>query len=141
MADSNIEGFDEMLKIMMEINEELPDQLDQWMEKIGDFFLKEVRREIRSRKLMDTRNMLWSFQKDNENNIWETQQNSEGFTLNVGSVVDYAFYIEMGYVMRNGRIVYPKPYFRTAHRTTEKVFMRMAESAFDRWINKKMKGG
>ena len=140
MSKEALEGYDELLAIMIELNEGLPDQLEIWMEKIGQFFLTEIRREIRTRKLMDTRNMLWSFQKDNENNIWETSADKNGLTLNVGSSVDYALYIEMGYVMRNGTIVYPKPYYTTALRTTEKVFMKMAENAFDAWVNRHMKG-
>lgn len=106
-----------------------------WIEEIGIKALQAVRKEILARNLVDTRNMLNSFMKGNGNNIWELQKGAGSVSLEVGSVVDYALYLEMGYVTKNGIPVYPKPYFTTAMRAIEIMIDKQLANKFGKWFD------
>ena len=70
-------------------------ECEQYLEAIGQEFLRILQDEIIRRKVMDTRLLLASFHKDTENNIWIL---SEGdLTLEVGTSVNYAGYVNDGH--------------------------------------------
>ena len=66
-----------------------------FLEGLGMEFLRLVQDEIIRRKVMDTRLLLESFHKDNQENIWEISEG--GLTLEVGSCIDYAAYANDGH--------------------------------------------
>lgn len=66
-----------------------------WLEAIGEEFLGMVEDEIISRKVMNTRLLLHSFTKGDANNFWEVTDG--GLTLEVGTHVDYASYVNDGH--------------------------------------------
>lgn len=67
----------------------------KWLERMGFDFLRIVQDEIMRLEVMDTRLLLESFQAGNYENLWEL---SEGdLTLEVGSTVDYAAYVNDGH--------------------------------------------
>ena len=66
-----------------------------WLESLGLEFLAIVQDEIIRRNVMDTRLLLASFHKGNDNNVWELTEG--GLTLEVGSTLNYAGYVNDGH--------------------------------------------
>ncbi len=70
-------------------------ELELFTEGLGTEFLRIIEDEIIRRKVMDTRLLLTSFHEGNEGNIWELTD--EGLTLEVGTNVEYASYVNDGH--------------------------------------------
>ena len=70
-------------------------ELELFLEGLGNEFLRIVQDEIIRRKVMDTRLLLASFEKDTEGSIWRLEDG--GLTLEVGSSVEYAKFVEDGH--------------------------------------------
>lgn len=70
-------------------------ECEQYLEAVGYEFLRILEDEIIRRKVMDTRLLLASFHKDGEGNVWTISDG--GLTLEVGSSVQYASYVNDGH--------------------------------------------
>lgn len=71
------------------------EQLELFLEGLGNEFLRIVQDEIVRRRVVDTRQLLASFEKGSDGNVWEL---SEGdLTLEVGTNVEYAGYVNDGH--------------------------------------------
>ncbi len=135
-----------------------------WIEAVGFDFLKVVQDEIENRKVMDSRLLLNSFTKNAEGNIWELS--SDGLTLEIGTNVNYANYVEKGHwtnpqgveqrfvpgYWNDDRFIYDKNaktgmvlkqkwingkhYFESALRIYETIFEKSAEKKLQEWITK-----
>ena len=70
-------------------------ELEEYIEAVGFDFLKVVQDEIIRRKVMDSRLLLASFEKGDDGNVWELTDG--GLTLEVGTNVEYAKYVEDGH--------------------------------------------
>ena len=66
-----------------------------WLEAIGVEFLRIVEDEIRRLEAVDTRLLVKSFTKGDENNIWIISDG--GLTLTLGTHVEYAVYVNYGH--------------------------------------------
>lgn len=128
-----VNGLKEFQELINKINTELEPQMEIWAEEIGIKMVQAVRKEIRARGLVDSRNMINSFMKGSNGNIWEISRGN-GVSLEFGSNVDYAFYLEMGYVTKGGCIVYPKSYFTTAMRAIELMIDIQLANKFMKWV-------
>lgn len=71
------------------------EKLTVFLDGIGFEFLDIVAEEIIKRKVMDTRLLLNSFTKGKEGNVWEIKEG--GLTLEVGTIVNYAKYVNDGH--------------------------------------------
>ncbi|MCL2415946.1 MAG: HK97 gp10 family phage protein [Defluviitaleaceae bacterium] len=69
--------------------------LNTFLQGLGAEFLRIVQDEIIHMKIVDTRLMLASFRKGKEDNVWEIRDG--GLTLEVGSNVKYARFVNDGY--------------------------------------------
>lgn len=76
-------------------NGALKEELKKFVEGIGDEFLRIVSEEIIRRKVVDTRLLLNSFQKGSSDGMWSIRDG--GFTLEVGTNVEYASYVNDGH--------------------------------------------
>ena len=63
-------------------------ELELFLEGLGDEFLRVIQDEIERRKVMDSRLLLASFEKNTEGNIWKLEEG--GLTLEIGTNVEYA---------------------------------------------------
>lgn len=70
-------------------------ELELFMEGLGNEFLRILQDEIQRRKVLDSRLLLASFEKGNSGNVWEISDG--GLTLEVGTSVDYAGYVNDGH--------------------------------------------
>lgn len=70
-------------------------ELEQFMEGLGNEFLRILQDEIVRRQVIDSRLLLASFEKGNDQNVWETSDG--GLTLEVGTNVEYAGYVNDGH--------------------------------------------
>lgn len=137
-------------------------ELKKFMEGIGNEFLRIVEDEIIRRNALDTRLLLNSFHKGDANNVWVIQ--NEGLTLEVGTNVEYASYVNDGHWTNpsgvatrwvpgywNGdRFVYSpgaktgmllkqkwiegKHYWEAAIRIIDQLIPRFVEAKLDAWL-------
>ena len=63
-------------------------EMELFLEGLGNEFLRILQDEIVRRKVMDTRQLLASFEKGEQGNVWELSDGD--LTLEVGTNVDYA---------------------------------------------------
>ncbi len=78
-------------------------ELETFLDGLGNEFLRIVQDEIIRRKVMDTRLLLDSFQKSGNWNVWKISDG--GLTLEVGSSVHYASYVNDGHSQQPGRFI------------------------------------
>ena len=62
-------------------------EMELFLEGLGNEFLRVLQDEIIRRKVMDTRQLLASFEKGSQGNIWELTDGD--LTLEVGTNVEY----------------------------------------------------
>lgn len=74
---------------------ELKKAMSEWVESVGLEFLRIVQDEIIRREVVDTRQLLASFYKDDESGVWSLSDG--GLTLEVGSTVEYAAWVNDGH--------------------------------------------
>lgn len=70
-------------------------EMELFLEGLGNEFLRVLQDEIIRRKVMDTRQLLASFEKGAQGNIWELTEGD--LTLEVGTNVEYASYVNDGH--------------------------------------------
>ena len=70
-------------------------ELEQFMEGLWNEFLRILQDEIVRRQVVDSRLLLASFEKGNDQNVWEISDG--GLTLEVGTNVEYAGYVNDGH--------------------------------------------
>lgn len=135
-------------------------ELEEYIEAVGFDFLKVVQDEIIRRKVMDSRLLLASFEKGDDGNVWSIEDG--GLTLEVGTNVEYAKWVENGHIQQPGRFipgywegdrfiydpeadggmtlkqnyVKGKHYFESALRIYNKIFQASAEVKQQEWIDK-----
>jgi len=98
MATVNVDlnGFEEFFgSLERAASGQFREDMEIFLDGIGNEFLRIVQEEIVSRKVIDTRQLLTSFHKDAEGNVWELDEG--GMTLYVGSSVEYAKYVNDGH--------------------------------------------
>jgi hypothetical protein len=70
-------------------------EFELFLEGLGNEFLRILQDEIIRRKVMDSRQLLASFEKGGDGNVWELKEG--GLILEVGTNVDYASYVNDGH--------------------------------------------
>lgn len=81
---------------------DLKKEFELFLEGIGMEFLRVIQDEIVSKQVVDTRLLLSSFQKGDNDNVWILNEGS--LTLEVGTNVKYAKYVNDGH-WQNKRFV------------------------------------
>lgn len=70
-------------------------EFELFLEGLGNEFLRILQDEIVRRKVMDSRQLLASFEKGADGNVWELTEG--GLTLEVGTNLEYASYVNDGH--------------------------------------------
>ena len=139
-------------------------ELALFFEGLGFEFLRVLQDEIIRRKVIDTRLLLNSFHKDGEFNVWVSSD--EGLTLEVGTNVSYASYVNDGHwtnpkgvdirfvpgTWESDRFIYDpdaktgmvlkqkwvkgKHYWEAAERIFKKMFPDILEVKIQQWLDK-----
>lgn len=71
-------------------------EFELFLEGIGNEFLRILQDEIGRRKVVDSRQLLASFERGGNGNVWELTDG--GLTLEVGTNIDYASYVNDGHL-------------------------------------------
>ena len=138
-------------------------EFELFLEGVGVDFLRVVQDEIERRKVLDSRLLLASFEKGGDGNVWELTDG--GLTLEVGTNVEYATWVENGHTQEPGRfvpgyfqekngkdvfvyepgaetgmvlkekLVNGKHYFESALRIYDKIFRAEAEAKLQEWLD------
>ena len=144
-------------------NRDFRKELETWLEGLGIELLRIIEDEIIRREVVDTRLLLHSFTKGNAENIWEISDG--GLTLEVGTHVDYASYVNDGHWTNSAGVavrfvpgtwngdkfqyqpgaktgmclkqqwVKGKPYFDSALRIFEAVLPELCEAKLQQWLD------
>ena len=70
-------------------------EFENFLEAVGNEFLRVLQDEIIRRNVLDTRLLLASFEKGSTGNVWSIEEG--GLTLEVGTNVSYASYVNDGH--------------------------------------------
>ena len=70
-------------------------EFELFLEGLGNEFLRILQDEIVRRKVMDSRQLLASFEKGGDGNVWSIEEG--GLVLEVGTSVEYAGYVNDGH--------------------------------------------
>lgn len=138
-------------------------EITLFLEGMGTEFLRIVEDEIIRREVMDTRLLLASFQQGNGDNVWKMDES--GLTLEVGTNVTYASYVNDGHwtnpkgvdvrfvpgIWQGDRFVYQPGaktgmilrqhwvegahYWESAIRIMKKIFPELMEKKLQDWID------
>lgn len=130
----------------------------KFLEGVGLEFLRIIEDEIIRMRVVDTRLLLNSFHKGGSEGVWELDEN--GLTLEVGTNVKYAQWVNDGHHQRPGRYipgewhgskfvympeadtgmvlkadwVEGKHFMETATRALERMFPRFMEAKMQEWL-------
>lgn len=138
-------------------------EMELFLEGIGNEFLRILQDEIIRREVLDSRQLLASFEKGSEGNVWEITD--DGLTLEVGTNVSYASYVNDGHwtntkgverrfvpgYWQGDRFIYDpaadggivlkqhwvegKHYWESALRILDSVFPHLVEAKMQQWID------
>lgn len=70
-------------------------EFELFLEGLGNEFLRILQDEIKRLKVVDTRQLLASFQKSGDGNVWRIEEG--GLVLEVGTSLEYASYVNNGH--------------------------------------------
>ena len=91
-----IEGLEEFINALDDAaNGGLAEQMGEWLEAMGMEFLDLIQDEIIRTETVDTRYLLNSFKRGDENNVFTFKEG--GLTLDIGTNVNYASYANDGH--------------------------------------------
>lgn len=138
-------------------------EFELFLEGLGNEFLRILQDEIVRRKAMDSRQLLASFEKGAEGNVWELTDG--GLTLEVGTNVDYASYVNDGHwtntkgvarrwvpgYWKGDRFIYDpsaetgmllkqhwvegKHYWESALRILDRIYPELLEAKLQEWLD------
>lgn len=138
-------------------------ELSLFLEGIGFEFLRILQDEIIRLKVLDTRQLLISFQKGGNGNVWTLSEG--GLTLEIGTNVEYAKYVNDGHwtntkgverrfvpgVWSGDRFIYQPGaktgmvlkqhwvegahYWESALRILEKIYPKMLDAKLQEWLD------
>lgn len=96
--------FREFQKRIEKLNQTMPHALERIVYQLGEELLNYVIEELNHQDLIDTGTLWNSFSQGDPNNVWEFDGDRDTLTLEVGSNLTYAEYLNDGYTIE-------KPYF------------------------------
>lgn len=96
--------FRDFQKRMEKLNRSMPQALERIVYQLGEELLNHVIEELTHQDLIDTGTLWNSFSQGDANNVWEFDADRDTLTLEVGSNLPYAEYLNDGYTIE-------KPYF------------------------------
>lgn len=130
----DIKGLDEFLKRLKKATSgELKEKFNVWLEGIGMEFLDTVQDEIIRLKVVDTRRLLNSFDKGDGDCIFKIT--NKGLTLEVGTNVEYARWVNDGHKLRNDKWWEGYHYFDVSLKIFERIFNASLEKSLQEWLD------
>ena len=138
MAKNSKAGITELKKFAQRLeaaaNKDLKRQYSVWLEAIGMEFLGIVHGEIIRLGVVDTRRLLNSFNRGNDDCIFEL--NSAGLVLKIGTNVEYASYVNDGHKLKNGGWWEGYHYFDISITHLEMIIAASLERKMVTWLRK-----
>lgn len=90
---------------MRQFNRELPDIMQRIYYQLGEELLNHVIDELDSQDLIDTGTLWNSFTQGDQNNVWQFDGDRNTLSLEVGSNLTYAEYLNEGYTINKSYFV------------------------------------
>ncbi|MED1802250.1 HK97 gp10 family phage protein [Brevibacillus porteri] len=91
--------FKQFEERMGQFNRELPDIMQRIYYQLGEELLNHVIDELDSQDLIDTGTLWNSFTQGDQNNVWQFDGDRNTLSLEVGSNLTYAEYLNEGYTI------------------------------------------
>ncbi len=158
---SNVQAFVDRLR--QAARGDFKRELTRFLEGVGMEFLRILQDEIIRLKVMDTRQLLISFGKGGQGNVWVLKEGD--LTLEVGTSIEYAKYANDGHwtnpkgvairfvpgVWNGDRFIYQPGaktgmvlkqhwvegahYWESGLRILERIYPRLLEAKLEEWLN------
>lgn len=139
-------------------------EFELFLEGLGNEFLRILQDEIVRREVVDSRQLLASFERGGDGNVWSIEEG--GLTLEVGTSVSYASYVNDGHwtntkgverrfvpgYWEGDRFIYDpsadggmmlkqhwvegKHYWESALRILDKIYPELLEAKLQEWLDK-----
>lgn len=119
-------------KLERAANGELKRQYNVWLEALGMEFLDIIQDEIIRLKVVDTRRLLKSFNRNNSDCVFE--MTDHGMSLTIGTNVEYASWVNDGHKLANGGWWEGYHYFDISMAIFEKIVAASMERKVVRWL-------
>lgn len=159
-----VKGLDKLIQnVELMASPKMKKNFKLWLEALGMEFLDIVQDEIIRTKTVDTRLLLNSFTRDDDNNIWKLKVSGNVIELKAGSKVEYASFANSGhnqekrfvpgYWRSNGKFIYDPSansgmllsvkwvegshYWDNSKKIFEKIFSKSLEKKLELWLKKK----
>jgi hypothetical protein len=101
-----LNNFNELASVFSSLTpSEIEKILSMILEELGETLLNYVIDEIYDQDLIDTGLMVNSFSRNEDGNVWEWDTDRNVITIEVGSNVPYAKWLNDGYTMNKGHFV------------------------------------
>lgn len=97
MSDKDLQGVVEVIEAIQKLGGGFASEFETWLEALGFQFLEEVQNEIIRQQVVDTRRLLNSFGPGSEDGVWELDRQRGVLTLEVGTNVEYAGWVNDGH--------------------------------------------
>ncbi|WP_236781901.1 HK97 gp10 family phage protein [Aneurinibacillus sp. XH2] len=105
-ATVNIHDFDGLYRKLQEMQHGVIEKvIRNIVEALGETLLNELIEEIGRQDLIDTGTLWNSFTRGDEENVWEWDIDRNAITLEVGSNLSYARYLNDGYTIEKTHFV------------------------------------
>lgn len=138
MAKNSKVGIQELKKFAKRLedaaNKDLKRQYNVWLEAIGMEFLGIVHDQIIRLGVVDTRRLLNSFSRGNEDCVFELNQAK--LVLKIGTNVEYAAEVNDGHKLRNGQWWEGYHYFDISITHLELIIAASMERKMVQWLRK-----
>ncbi len=164
--DIDVSEIREFANRLRMAEEDFNKQMETFAEAIGDEFLRIVEDEIIRRSVVDTRLLLHSFTKGDSHNIWTLTDDGGNITLEVGTNLEYAAYVNDGHwtckkgqskrfvpgywngehfiydpsantgMVLKQQWINAQPYYTAAEKIIEKMFPELLGAKLQEWIDK-----
>ncbi|MED0735666.1 HK97 gp10 family phage protein [Aneurinibacillus thermoaerophilus] len=117
--------WEEFTRRVQHLDHEIPAIMKRIVERLGEELLNAVIDEINRQDLIDTGTLINSFSRGDGENVWEFDEGRNAITLEVGSNLTYAEYLNDGYTI--GKAHFVPGYFNGAGSF---VYDRSAKTGF-----------
>jgi hypothetical protein len=120
-------------KLKQAASGELKEQFNIWLEGMGMEFLGVIQDNIIRLGVTDTRALLTSFKRGDDECVFEITNN--GLTLKVGTNIKYAKWVNDGHKLRGGGWWEGCHYFDISLLEFERIFKASLEQNLQEWLD------
>lgn len=127
------DGFDLFINRLNDIDLHLESKMNLWLESMAFEFLKQIQDTIVQMQVVDTRRLLTSFTRGDQDNVWNHLRSA--LEVNIGSNLEYAQWVNDGHwTAGQTSWVNGRPYFDVAWAILQEIFKSSLRVKLGEWL-------